>query len=177
MFHTWRAGRSRAGAARDELEEELPRREPSGARRARLSQERRKAGKRHPSVSAACPTYIKGQRAQGRGLRAKGGGHCRGSNLWHCHCPSWQRHPHSVDTSKQVNKLSLTKPNKTHTPHTHPTHTHPTHTRLLSAFFQSFFAAASSPQVAATAAPAEDEAAPLECTHTQRCRLCVCECV
>lgn len=79
--------------------------------------------------------------------------------------PALSRH---IKASEQI-KLNKTKQN-THTPHTHTPHT-----RLLSAFFQSFFAAASSPQVAATAAPAEDEAAPLECTHTQqRCRLCVC---
>lgn len=43
-------------------------------------------------------------------------------------CPTpWQRHPHSVDTSKQVNKLSLTKPNKTHTHPTHTPHTPHTH--------------------------------------------------
>lgn len=132
MFHTWRAGRSRAGAARDELEEELPRREPSGARRARLSQERRKAGKRHPSVSAACPTYIKGQRAHGRG--AEGSGHCRGSNLWHCHCPpplvatspALSRH---IKASEQI-KLNKTKQN-THTPHTPNTHTPHTHTPVV----------------------------------------------
>lgn len=137
MFHTWRAGRSRAGAARDELEEELPRREPSGARRARLSQERRKAGKRHPSVSAACPTYIKGQRAHGRGAEGRGrraagiagaatSGTATAPLPLVATSPALSRH---IKASEQI-KLNKTKQN-THTPHTPDTHTPHTHTPVV----------------------------------------------